>query len=75
MGKHMCVLMAIDVCQRDAARLDLAYLGFDFPLDFFHSNLLADCGYGKLLQAGAKEWRAVCVSTSLPLKKKRRLNN
>lgn len=50
----MRVLMAIDVRQRDAARLDLAYLGFHFPLDFFRINLFADCGYGELLQAGAE---------------------
>ena len=52
--KHMGVLMAVDVRQRDAARLDLAYLRFHFPVDFFHSNLFADCGYGKLLEASPK---------------------
>src|SRR5882724_356807 len=58
--KHMGVLMAVDVHQRDAARLDLAYLRFHFPLDFFHSNLLADCGNCELLQAAAKAWRVTC---------------
>ncbi len=60
MRKHMRVLMAIDVRERDAARLDLAYLGFHFPMDFFRINLLSDGGYGKLLQASPKVWRAVC---------------
>lgn len=60
MRKHMRVLMAVDVCQRDAAGLDLPDLGFHFPLDFFRINLLSDGGYGKLLQASPKVWRAVC---------------
>ena len=53
-GKHVRVLVAVNVGKRDAERLDLANLRFGFALDFFGGDLLAHRGQGKLFQAAAK---------------------
>ena len=52
------MFMAVEMGQRDAARLNLANLCFGFALDFFCGNLPANCREGKLLQAGAEARRA-----------------
>ena len=67
MRKHMRVLVAVKVRQRDSARLDLADLRFHFLLNFLGGNLLANRGDSKFLQAGAKTGRAICKRSKICL--------
>jgi len=43
-GNIWVLLMAVDVRQRDAARLDLAYLSFSLPVDLPQQSCLRNCG-------------------------------
>ena len=60
MRKHVRVLVAVNMCQRNSPRLDLANLRFHFPLNFIRGNLLANCGQGELFQAAAEPLRRFC---------------
>ena len=60
MRKHVRVLVAVNMRQRNSPRLNLANLRFHFPLNFFRGNLLADRGHGKMLQAAAEPLRPFC---------------